>query len=297
MSHWTQPQALDRCEDHRNDPEWVAAAWSDTQARVLGVDADGLLEWQGGLVWRSTTGSYDPSSHFLMGLLAGAPVFATAAAGGEVGLRAVMDDLSEVDVEVAFTAVGLIGWHGRAAFCPACGSRSAPISGGLARRCPACAREDYPRTDPAVIMAVTDADDRLLLARQPSWVSRRFSVLAGFAEVGESLEQAVHREVAEEVGLSLASVTYLGSQPWPFPRSMMVAFAAHASSTELRPAQAEVADAGWFTRAELRARLADGSMSLPLRTSIARRMIESWMAGELNPQAVAMWGVGSAAPE
>jgi NAD+ diphosphatase len=278
---------LDRCEDRRSDGEWIADCWRRPDARVIVVDPQGRVDHDGAaLVLAPAHGPYDPERHFLLGILDEAPVFASAVPSAQDGLRAVIDDLIEEHLQLAFAAVGLIGWHQRAGFCPICGTTSRPVLGGLARRCESCGTEDYPRSDAAVIMAITDAADRLLLARQPVWPSGRYSVLAGFAEVGESLEQAVHREVAEEVGLELGEVRYLGSQPWPFPRSLMVAFAAQAVGTELCPSPTEVDDAAWHTRDELRARIADGSMSLPMAASIARRMIEAWLDGELTTERV-----------
>jgi len=265
----------------------VAECWANNEARVIGVDREGRVDHDGGaLSFVATEGPYDADQHFLLGLWDGAPLFVRAVPTAQDGLRAVIGGLSVEHLQVAFAAVGLIGWHHRAGFCPACGTASQPVLAGLSRRCPSCGMEDYPRSDAAVIMAVTDAEDRLLLARQPVWPSGMYSVLAGFAEVGESLEQTVHREVAEEVGLELGQVRYLGSQPWPFPRSLMVAFAAESTGTELRPSPTEVEDACWVTRDELRERVSAGSMSLPMAASIARRMIEAWLDGELTAERV-----------
>jgi NAD+ diphosphatase len=282
VTHWTHPQALDRCEEHRGDPAWIAAAWLRTDARLLGVDAAGGVNADGtGLVLTATDGAYDDTRHFFLGLWDGAPLFTTAVEEASTMLRAAGDKLTPAALEAAFTAVGLIGWHSRAGFCPVCGAATAPVLGGLARRCDACGVEDYPRSDPAVIMAVVDGADRLLLGRQPSWPTGRYSVLAGFAEVGESLEQAVHREVGEEAGIKVRDVTYLGSQAWPFPRSLMVAFTARAVTTQLRPAPGEIEDARWLTRDELREQIADQQISLPMSISIARRMIDAWLDDEL----------------
>ena len=132
-----------------------------------------------------------------------------------------------------------------------------------------------------MIVAILDSSDRLLLGRQPVWPAGRHSVFAGFVEVGESLEQAVHREMAEEVGLRLHHLSYLGSQPWPFPRSLMVAFVGHADDTELTLASEEIEGARWFTRDQLRAAL-DVEVTLPYAASIARRMIDSWLDGRLT---------------
>ena len=236
----------------------------------------------GALAPSAAAGDHDPERHLLLGRLGERWWFTQAAdAPGQEALRSVMDGLSRPELEVAFTAAGLIGWHAGAAFCSRCGAVTGVAAAGQARRCSACGRESYPRTDPAVIVAILDPDDRLLLGRQPSWAPGRHSVFAGFVEMGESLEQAVHREMAEEVGLSLTGITYLGSQPWPFPRSLMVGFSAQAAATDLTPAVGEIELARWFTREELRAAITSDEVSLPPITSIARRMIEAWLAGTL----------------
>jgi len=254
---------------------------------VIEVDGEGRVDATGaGLEWARAEGPYDSQRHYLIGLLGEIAVFTTAVEAAGVPLRAVLDALSEEDLEIAFAAVGLIGWHRRSGYCPACGSVTVAINGGAARACTACGIEDYPRSDPAVIVAVTDVDGRLLLARQPFWPPRRYSVLAGFAEVGESLEQTVHREIAEESGLEVGEISYLGSQPWPFPRSLMVAYQAVAVGTALRSAPGEIEDATWFSVAELQAALADGRVELPAAASISRRMIQAWLAGRLDAETV-----------
>jgi NAD+ diphosphatase len=139
------------------------------------------------------------------------------------------------------------------------------------------ASEHYPRTDPAVIMSVVDAKDRLLLARSPGWPERNYSVLAGFVEPGESLETAVSREIEEEVGLHVTDVRYLGNQPWPFPSSLMVGFATRTVETELRLDPHEISDALWATRDEYRDLLRSGRLRVPTGISIAKRIIEHWL--------------------
>ncbi|WP_338089040.1 NAD(+) diphosphatase [Phycicoccus endophyticus] len=157
-----------------------------------------------------------------------------------------------------------------------------PVLAGWVRRCPADGSDHYPRTDVAVIMAVVDDDDRLLLARGRGFRSGGMSVLAGFVEPGETLAAAVVREVGEEVGVEVEEVTYLGDQPWPFPSSLMVGFRARARSTALRLQEDEIAAARWFTRDELAAAVADGSLVIPGRVSIARRLLEHWYGGRLQ---------------
>jgi len=204
-----------------------------------------------------------------------------AAVGG--GLRewgAVLDD---VEAGLLTSAVAVLGWHGRSPFCPTCGEQSSPTSAGWSRICPH-GHQEFPRTDPAVIMLVHDGGDEAVLARQPSWPPHRYSVLAGFTEAGESLEATVRREVLEEVGVVVDDVRYLGSQPWPFPRSLMVGFAARtAHAAELFPRDGEIEHARWVTRDQVRKVLANDGVSddllMPPSISIARKMIEAWAAG------------------
>ncbi len=281
MSTWTGPQPFDRCQDRRHDASWIASLWP--AARVLGVTGNGRLAASAdGLEWADADGAYDDQRHHLLGLVGEEAVFTELVAEAPVALRDVMDGLDDPELELAFTAVALVGWHARAGFCSICGAATVAVGGGLLRRCTGCGAELHPRTDPAVIVAITDGDDRLLLGRQPSWPARRYSVFAGFAEAGESLEQAVHREMAEEIGLELEDITYLGSQPWPFPQSLMVGFRARAvAGREVRLLDGEIEHARWFTTRELSAAIASGEVLLPMKTSIANRMINSWLDGRL----------------
>ena len=196
-------------------------------------------------------------------------------------LREVGAVLPDADAGLAVAAVGLAGWHERHPRCPRCGAPTEPAEAGWTRRCTEDGSDHYPRTDPAVIMAVTDADDRLLLARPPRWPERRFSTLAGFVEPGESLEAAVRREVAEEVGLRIGAVTYRGSQPWPFPASLMLAFVARAETIDVAVDGEEISEAHWFTRAELAAATAERRVLLPAATSVSRALVEDWFGGNL----------------
>jgi NAD+ diphosphatase len=206
--------------------------------------------------------------------------------------------VGDADAGLLTTAVALTQWHARAGFCPRCGEPTVPDPGGWSRRC-AQDHQEFPRTDPAVIVLVHDGADRMVLARQPVWAPGRYSVLAGFVEAGESMENTVRREMFEEVGARVDDIRYLGSQPWPFPRSLMIGFAARADPDQpLRPQDGEIEDARWVTRAAVRAILQqsgwgagpepvadpDGTpvdtdrIVLPSSISIARRMIEGWAA-------------------
>jgi NAD+ diphosphatase len=200
-------------------------------------------------------------------------------------LRAVGALLDDTDAGVFTAAMAVLNWH-RSKFCARCGSPVRIVRAGWATHCTACAHEEYPRTDPAVICLVHDGvgvnGSHVLLARQPSWPQNRYSVLAGFVEAGESLEDCVVREIGEEVGLAVRDVRYLGNQPWPFPRSLMVGFTAVADrSAPLLLADGEIAEARWISREQVRGALAGGTaegFGLPGGVSIARHMVEAWAA-------------------
>ncbi|MGH3120243.1 MAG: NAD(+) diphosphatase [Streptosporangiaceae bacterium] len=190
--------------------------------------------------------------------------------------------LNDRDAGLFTHAVALANWHATHTHCPRCGTPTVTVAAGHAQRCPADGSEHFPRIDPAVIMLVTDPDDRCLLARNRRWPERRVSILAGFVEPGESAEQAVAREVGEETGIVVARVRYVGSQPWPMPQSLMLGFRASASGDlELRVDDDEIAEAHWFSRDELRSALASREILLPPPVSIAHRLIESWYGEEL----------------
>ncbi|GAB48414.1 NAD(+) diphosphatase [Mobilicoccus pelagius] len=196
-------------------------------------------------------------------------------------LREVGPWMDATDVAWWMTAQGLVLWHRTHRFCSRCGSPTRVASAGWMRVCEKEERESYPRTDPAVIMGIRDAEDRLLLARSPMWPEGRRSVLAGFVEPGESLEDAVRREVAEEVGLRVVRTEYVASQPWPFPASLMLGFAGWADGTALERDPGEIAEAEWYTREEVRAGVEAGTLLLPGRMSIARRLVEDWYGERL----------------
>jgi NAD+ diphosphatase len=212
-----------------------------------------------------------------------------------VDLRGYGDLLDDTSAGLFTTAQALRNWHRQARFCARCGGRTQRLQFGWATRCESCGREEYPRTDPAIICLVHDDagvnGEHVLLARQPVWPPGRYSVLAGFVEAGESLEGCVTREVREEAGSEVWDVRYLGSQPWPFPRSIMLGFTARAdASRPLIPADGEIEDARWVSRADVRAafeaegepvRIGDGTtLILPGNSSIARVMLESWAYAE-----------------
>ncbi len=196
-------------------------------------------------------------------------------------LRQMGSALPARDAGLGVTAVALAAWHRSHRSCPRCGSATVVGQAGWVRTCPVDGRDQYPRTDPAVIMAVVDDGDRLLLGHAAQWPEHRFSTLAGYVEPGESLEAAVRREVGEEVGIGIGEVSYRGSQPWPFPASLMLAFRAEATSTAITVDGVEVTEARWFTRDELVAAVASGDVLLPSTASIARALIEEWAGAPL----------------
>jgi NAD+ diphosphatase len=255
------------------------------------MDTDGTAH----LVTMPTTGDAPPADAVLLGEADGTAYWAVRQHGelvpGEdpttlADLRTAGAALDALGAGLLTTAVAVLNWHDAARFCGRDGSPTRPEAAGWHRVCAAHGHEDYPRTDPAVICLVHDGADRVLLARQPVWPEGRFSVLAGFVEAGESLEACVLREIHEEVGVPVRDVAYLGSQAWPFPRSLMVGFQAVADAdAALHPAQGEIAEAMWVTRTELRAALAagdwagaEGVLRLPGAVSIARAMLEAWAA-------------------
>lgn len=190
--------------------------------------------------------------------------------------------LDAVAAGLVVHALGLDNWHRTHPRCARCGAETDVVAAGHARLCPVCGAQHFPRTDPAVIMLITDADDRALLGHSPAWAEGRYSTLAGFVEPGESLEDAVRREVAEESAVQVGDVEYAGSQPWPFPSSLMLGFFGRALTTQIQVDDHEVTAARWFTRDELSRLCASGDVIVPVGMSISRWLIDSWHGGELT---------------
>ncbi|HSK27018.1 MAG TPA: NAD(+) diphosphatase [Jiangellales bacterium] len=277
---------VDRAAERRGDDAWLAAAWRDPGSRVLvvsggrvAVDGDGLATVPPD---RAPAGE-----RYLLGVDDGGraclAVHASEWPAGSraAGLRELGAVLGDVDAGLVVHAVALANWHRTHTHCPRCGARTRLELAGHLRRCEADGSEHHPRTDPAVIVAVVDSQERCLLGRGAGWPEGRFSTLAGFVEPGEPLERAVAREVREETGIEVGACWYAGSQPWPFPSSLMVGFWARARTTEVAVDGEEIVEARWFSRDGLTAALRSGEVLMPPSVSIARRLVEAWFGGEL----------------
>lgn len=289
---------LDRAGHRRREPDWLAAQLAHPETLFVPV-------WRGQnlvasaaegapnavLVSREALLSLEDEA-VLLGLRESRAYFAIDLSHREAPLEAIRAEgpieftdlrrvgplLARPDGALLAYARGILHWHGRHRFCGVCGSPTRSEEGGHVRRCVAaeCNAAHFPRTDPAVIMLVTDGD-RALLGRQKVWAKGQHSTLAGFVEPGESLEEAVAREVHEETGIVVDDVQYHSSQPWPFPASIMLGFTARAVTTELRVDPTELEAAHWFDRAFILAHPEDDQFRLPRRDSIARRLIEDWL--------------------
>ena len=284
---------VDRVTEKRTDEEWLDAAWQDPGTRVLVVsDGQALVRADDEhveLVFVPPEQA-PAGTRFLLGEDADGTVYFGVA--GELPpapegirvayLREVGALLGDRDAGLLTHAVALANWHVTHTHCPVDGTPTVPAPGGHFTVCPRDGTEHFPRTDPAVIMLVTDPDDRCLLARNAAWPGRRVSILAGFVDPGESAEQAVIREVAEETGIKVTNVRYVGSQPWPMPRSLMLGFRADAPAGQaIAVDHDELAEAYWFSRDELLAAIEAREIALPPPVSIARHIIESWFGGPL----------------
>jgi NAD+ diphosphatase len=269
---------LDRADSARADSERLAELSRSPLAREL-VWKDGLpvIGEDGALQW----GKVSDASLFL-GLSGEEPRFSAlqeeVASGPAV--FAMLASLSESDAPLFAAALSLARWHSRHRFCPTCGGENEIVRGGWSRRCPGCSAEHYPRVDPVVIM-LAEHEGRLLLGRQYHYPPNRYSALAGFVEVGETIEDAVAREIREEAGIDVKDVSYVASQPWPFPSSLMFGCTARALGDELTIDFSELEDARWFTRDEVAAAVegrADAPFQAPPRHAIARTLLERWLA-------------------
>ncbi len=278
---------LDRADHLRADPAALAAAM-DWRARLLRLD--GLmpsLGEGGGLLWGTLADCAPDAELVFLGLLEGKACFAPVPQAGQ-NLPAyaipqvwqMLAALAPADLATYGGARSLVDWHARHRFCAACGAPTRIAKGGWQRDCGACRAQHFPRTDPVTIMLV-EREDRLLLGRQPRFPPRRFSALAGFVEPGESIEEAVRREVLEEAGVRVGAVEYVASQPWPFPSQLMIGCLAEALDEAITIDIAELDEARWFSRDEIADALAgsdDGAFIAPPPQAIARHLLEWWIA-------------------
>jgi NAD+ diphosphatase len=286
---------IERSTALRSDADWLAGAWADPATRVLIVQDGRVLarydDDSAELIFVPPEQAPD-GIRFLLGIDphgvayfgVGGPLPATDggdAAVRRAGLRDAGPLLADRDAGLLTHAVALANWHAVAGYCPRCGSATEPEQAGHSRRCTADSSEHFPRTDPAVIMLVTDPADRCLLARNAQWPPLRVSVLAGFVEPGESAEQAVAREVHEEVGIVVDTVSYAASQPWPMPHNLMLGFRATTAGTDIAVDADEIAEARWYSRDDLRVSVETGELLIPPSVSISRWLIETWYGAEL----------------
>ena len=282
---------LDRRADLRGDGDAIASAWDDPTSRVLAVSDDGAAVRGPAeapvLALVSPAEVPDGAETVFLGVEGGTAFFMARSdlvpeGARRMSLREVGARLGDRDAGLLVTSVALDHWHAVHPRCSRCGEATRMSHAGWVRTCPADGSEHYPRTDPAVIMLVVDEDGRALLGRRAGWPGPWFSTLAGFVEPGESAEAAVRREIAEEAGVTVGDVLYLGSQPWPFPCSLMLGYHAQALTTGIQVDEEEIAEARWFSRDGLRDACAAGEVALPPAVSIARRLIERWYGEPLS---------------
>ncbi len=292
---------LDRGVERRGDTAWLDAAWGDPSTRVV------LVHRGRALVSGTGDNGDDVEIAFVStGLAVQGGIRALLAVEADVvylallvdtsvepwdapdgcewsGLREVGSLLRDRDTGLLVMAVALANWHATHPRCPRCGAATEASMAGWSRTCPQDASQHFPRSDPAVIVLITDDDDRALLGRRAEWPEGFFSTLAGFVEAGESAEMTVLREMAEEAGVDVDRLDYLGSQPWPFPASLMLGYRARLApgSRAAVPDGEEITELRWFTREEMRAGAEAGTVRVPPAVSIARRLIEHWYGASL----------------
>ena len=283
---------VDRWGHRREDPDWLAEAVQSSESRFVAVHGDKCLAsgepFHAILLDRHDVEEFLSEQELIfLGKFRDKPAFAfgldasTEAPYQDKGefhdLRYLGNVLPADEANLVAHARALVLWHRMQKYCGRCGSQSRAESGGNSRICiePDCSTVLFPRVDPAIIVLVS-RQDQCLLGRQPSWPEGRYSTIAGFVEPGESLEDAVRREVSEEANILVENIEYHSSQPWPFPSSLMLGFTAEALSEDILLNDGELEDARWFTRKQLRS----GFPKLPYRLSIARRLVDDWLSSD-----------------
>ena len=273
---------IDRSAHLRSDEAYLQSSWPN--ALVLQFNSEKFASQSNQLTFvkGASLGEYDSQIDYFLGVKDGENFFLRHLNDETLtsefkSLRAIGSFLSPRDIGLAVHAQGLANWHSKHPRCSLCGGPTVIVLAGAVRRCPTDQSEHYPRTDSAIIVLIKNDKDQILLGRQKVWPKYRFSTFAGFVEPGESFEHCVIREVREEAGVELTKINYLGSQPWPFPASLMIAFEAITNTPELaRPDGDEIEEIRWFSREEMKSAILDKSLILPFEISVARQMINAW---------------------
>ncbi|MBA4091229.1 MAG: NAD(+) diphosphatase [Sphingobium sp.] len=286
---------LDRVDHIRTNPVLLAETFADPAARLLVLDGLEPVEVDGHLLLEPLTADARVEDHLLLGVDPGKrPIFARLVANLGPNLvptprsRAIADLVPTEEVALYGTARSLVHWHARHRHCSVCGGTTQPVKAGWARKCEACAAEHFPRTDPVVIM-LAEYRGRILLGRQHAWPPGRYSALAGFVEPGETIEEAVARELLEEAGVRVHKVRYVMSQPWPFPSSLMIACIGEALDDALTLDPTEIEDAFWCDADQVRAAMAgdpDAPFLAPPTMAVAWHLLDHWLAGVAAPSLV-----------
>jgi NAD+ diphosphatase len=310
---------VDRGTEVRDDETWLSTLWERANARVLWLHGRTAPVYDGQIVLAAPTGQLpddavyigrsahhrskhsqfvEPTEEHVEIILLTAnsatkpPALTDPEVGGNIvehpdyiewlGVSDIAAGLNDRDAGIFVSAIAIANWHKAHKYCSRCGTKTELKSSGWVQECPNDGSEHFPRTDPAVIMLITDPNDRALLGNNRAWGDKRYSALAGFVEPGESLEAAVKREVYEESRVIVEGVKYMGSQPWPFPQSLMLGFIGQTTQPEDAAAdQEELAKVRWFSREELRQEVENGRMFIPGASSIAHHLISHWYGGPL----------------
>ena len=273
---------VDRSAHLRSDEAYLQSSWPNALVLQFSSEKFASQSNQLAFVKGASLGEYDSQIDYFLGVKDGENFFLRhlndeTSKSEFKSLRAIGSFLSPRDIGLAVHAQGLANWHSKHPRCSLCGGPTVVVLAGAVRRCPTDQSEHYPRTDSAIIVLIKNDKDQILLGRQKVWPKYRFSTFAGFVEPGESFEHCVIREVREEAGVELTKINYLGSQPWPFPASLMIAFEAITNTPELaRPDGDEIEEIRWFSREDMKSAILDKSLILPFEISVARQMINAW---------------------